>query len=200
MYATCRVITFVYRCNVAYLKNEWESRYAGEKTIFLRGWMETPRKNGRPPSGTRRLSREMMLGALIKWRLPYPAKEAARKKKWKKKKNRRSPFACGEWKAFELRYACNTDLSHRYCPRTSYLRTTCNKYRHSSFRVFYLHRLARCVRYLFLFLDFFLINHSGAVDSLVFNSDSSTCLSRRINLNSFFIDYRINCKIRNEIL
>lgn len=48
--------------------------------------METPRKNGRPPSGTRRLSREMMLGALIKWRLPYPAKEAARKKNERKRK------------------------------------------------------------------------------------------------------------------
>lgn len=34
----------------------------------------------------------MMPGALIKWRLPYPAKEAARKKmKEKKMKNRAGP-------------------------------------------------------------------------------------------------------------
>lgn len=51
-------------------EDDLSSRFNGDST-----------QNGRPPSGTRRLSREMMLGALIKWRLPYPAKEAARKKK-----------------------------------------------------------------------------------------------------------------------
>jgi len=69
---------------------------------------------------------EMMLDGLIKWRLPFSTKEAARKKC-------RSPrLIHGEWKAFELRYACDTHLGDRHCSPTSYLRATCNKYRHSS--------------------------------------------------------------------
>lgn len=117
------------------------------------------------------ISREMMLGALIKWRLPYPAKEAA----CKRKRKMPVPFACGEWKAFELRYACDTDLSDRYCPRTSYLRTTCNKYRHSSASFIFAVSRAVCDPFFVLFIIiifFFLINHSGAVDDpLAFNSE-----------------------------
>lgn len=77
-----------------------ESKYRRERTIFLRDSMENSTQNGRPPSGTRWLSREMMLGALIKWRLPYPAKEAARKKK--EKRNAGSPLPVANEKLSSL--------------------------------------------------------------------------------------------------
>jgi len=101
-------------------------------------------ENERPSSGTRQLSFEMMLGALIKWRLPFPGEKSSLQKKCRSPP---PPLRDG-WKAFELRYARDTDLGDRHCPRTSYLRTTCNKYRYSFVSFIFAHRLDLCAIYL----------------------------------------------------
>lgn len=51
---------------------------SGGETIFLRGSMETTRTDDHRVALAGYL--EMMLDALIKWRLPFPVKGAARKK------------------------------------------------------------------------------------------------------------------------
>lgn len=82
----------------------------GEKRIFLCSWMENCSRTGDHRRVPLASYLEMMLGALIKWRLPFSAKGAAGKK------CRRFPFSLvhGErWKAFRA------SLRSRYRARRS---------------------------------------------------------------------------------